>query len=795
MIRSFRFGLILCACWASAAVWGQSPAVVRGVITDAAGEPLIGATVQWLDGPSQAATASGMDGGYELGLALEKDQTCTLRASFIGMKSAEVSLPLRPGDQATWDVSLEEEALGLEAVVVSAGRFEQSAAEVTVSLDVLPPRLVESKGTTSLETALEQNPGVSMVDGEPQIRSGSGFSYGAGSRVMILVDDLPVLSGDAGRPTWGFLPLENLEQVEIIKGASSVLYGSAALSGVINVRTRYPDARPLTRVTLQHGIFSTPRSANAKTWPGTHMQSNLRFLHSQQLGDWDIVVGGNVLGDEGYLAPVDSGDSKGYRPWEINHYAAEKRGRFNVNLRKRTSRVEGLQYGLNTNWQKSDFLNTLIWAQAPNNIYGSYDGAATRTRQVAGTVDPHIQYVRGTWRHALRGRWFHLVNDNDNEQGNASDVIYTEYQSAWRPLDNIDLTAGAVFSRTWSVAELYSGGGTDGNNVATNAAAFAQVNWSPIPQLHFSGGGRYEHFRINDAAEGKPVFRAGANWQAGEATFVRASWGQGFRFPTIAERFIRTGLGSLQIYPNAALRPESAWSAEWGIKQGLQWKGVKGFIDVAVFHQRYEDYIEFTFGPWGGAGEPLAGLGFTSINTGSTQNTGAEVSLTGRVSWGEHQLDFLTGYTYTNPVALEPDLNYNPFEGNTWQTSYNTTSYDTTGAVLKYRSQHLVRGDVQWSWRKWNAGVSVRYQSTLRNFDAAFVQFEQEGFVEWGLEDWLTAHPELPWLLDLRVGCEVADGHQISLLINNASNAEYAIRPLAMEPPRLVQFMYTFEVQ
>ena len=65
-----------------------------------------------------------------------------------------------------------------------------------------------------------------MVDGEPQIRSGSGFSYGAGSRVMVMVDDLPVLSGDAGRPTAS--SFENLEQIEVIKGASSVLYGSAA---------------------------------------------------------------------------------------------------------------------------------------------------------------------------------------------------------------------------------------------------------------------------------------------------------------------------------------------------------------------------------------------------------------------------------------------------------------------------------------------------------------------------------------------------------------------------------------
>ena len=94
----------------------------------------------------------------------------------------------------------------LDLVVVSAGRFEQSAAEVTVSVDVLPPRIVESRGTTTLETALEMNPGVTFVNGEPQIRSGSGFSYGAGSRVMIMIDDLPVLSGDAGQANMGFSP-------------------------------------------------------------------------------------------------------------------------------------------------------------------------------------------------------------------------------------------------------------------------------------------------------------------------------------------------------------------------------------------------------------------------------------------------------------------------------------------------------------------------------------------------------------------------------------------------------------
>ena len=171
---------------------------------------------------------------------------------------------------------------------------------------------------------------MSLVDGEPQIRSGSGFSYGAGSRVMVLVDDLPVLSGDAGRPSWGFLPLENLEQIEIIKGASSVLYGSAALSGVINIRTRYPDARPLTRVSLQHGVYSDPRSAEeSKYWEAPCSRATSVSLQPT-LGGWDVVVGatssattGSRPGYQdsvaGEFVPVDTA-SMTYNPFTVDRW-------------------------------------------------------------------------------------------------------------------------------------------------------------------------------------------------------------------------------------------------------------------------------------------------------------------------------------------------------------------------------------------------------------------------------------------------------------------------------------------
>ncbi len=804
-----------------------SAQTISGKVLDEAGFGLPGAFITAKNSTGDVlGNVSLPDGTYTLDLSTWVGQPVTLSCSYIGMETLTRDFSnLKAGDTYLIDWSLAATAEALDLVVVSAGRFEQSAAEVTVSVDVLPPRIVESRGTTTLETALEMNPGVTFVNGEPQIRSGSGFSYGAGSRVMILIDDLPVLSGDAGRPTWGFLPLENLEQIEIIKGASSVLYGSAALSGVINVRTRFPDARPLTRITRQVGFYSDPRSKQAKTWTVRPQQSNLRFLHSQQLGKWDIVIGGNVLRDDGFLAPEENAEMSAqdyhFSPSligvdlldrTVDRFGAEHRARINANLRKRETNVEGLVYGLNANWQLGESLQTLIWEQAPDAIYNPFQGAATRTNQLIGTVDPYIQYLspKGI-RHSIRNRWQYLNNDNDNDQSNGSHVIYSEYQvhatgEQWG-IEGLNLTTGLVNMIALSRAELYSGGSSDGNNSAANRAAYIQVDQALGERFKLAGGARYEHFSVNNMGAGKPVFRLGANYQVAEATFIRSSFGQGFRFPTIAERYIRTGLGALQIYPNEQLRPEFSWSTEIALKQGFGFKNTRlgdigGFFDLAIFRQDYEDYIEFTFGQWGPDEGELPnldnayGLGFMSANTGESRVTGIETSITGRWTTRKFQADFITGYTYTNPVSTTPDKNYNP-DPEGAPTTYNNTSYNTDGNLLKYRSPHVFRFDVQISGQKFFGGLSARYQTALKNFDAAFIQFEEDSNlsgINWGVRGWLEDNPDLPWVFDARIGREWTNGHKLSLVISNVTNAEYSIRPLAMEAPRLTSLMYTYQI-
>ena len=114
----------------------------------------------------------------------------------------------------------------LGPVVVAASRRPQSVQELTISLDIIKPELIANKGITDLEQAVDQVPGAYAMDGQVSIRGGSGFTYGAGSRVLVLWNEIPLLSADAGDAKWSSIPIENVQQIEVIKGASSVLYGS-----------------------------------------------------------------------------------------------------------------------------------------------------------------------------------------------------------------------------------------------------------------------------------------------------------------------------------------------------------------------------------------------------------------------------------------------------------------------------------------------------------------------------------------------------------------------------------------
>jgi outer membrane receptor protein involved in Fe transport len=794
----------------SAQSFGKLTGTVKNKNTN---EAIIGATI-FLKTEPGIGTSSDINGNFNLDLA---EGNYIIVAKSLGFSEKEYNVMISQGETITLNILLDDKMQELKTFVTSASKFEQEIERLTISLEILKPNIIENKNTTSMDEALMQVPGVQIVDNEPQIRSGSGYSFGAGSRVLIMVDDLPLLSGDAGRPSWGFLPVENVEQVEVIKGASSVLYGSAAINGVINIRTAYPKAEPKTKIQVFNGVYMNPRNKEAIHWGKNNpIYNGINFMHSRRIGQLDLVIGGNVFNDNNYVgaAPVNP-NSPDFVPVAEQRGQYENRARLNANIRYRSKNIPGLNYGVNLNAMKSNSAAALIWLNTKEGMYRSYTGALTQTLQDVFYIDPFINYYHGNSKHSIKTRYFYLNNDNDNNQSNKSNLIYSEYQFQHNFekgfLKKATITAGLVNIYTDASSSLYKGSldqsnTAEGKSSASNQVVYLQFDKTFFKKLTFSAGARYEQFAITSprfnkgdstqtSREGRPVFRSGLNYQLFEFTFLRASFGQGYRFPTIAEKFIRTAVGPISIYPSDDIRSEFSWNAELGLKQGFKIGNFKGFVDLVYFRQEYTNNIEFNFGQWGNITDPFLGLGFRSLNVGNTRVQGGELSLLGQGEIGKVSFSTLAGYTYSLPVALEPELIYAYPSNPLFQpVSYNSSSSNTENNILKYRFQHLIKGDLEIGYKKVNLGLSFRYNSFMQNIDRIFEDIDDPAGiipVPTGVKQYRRDNNKGDYVFDLRFSVNVNKINKVSLVINNLMNREYTLRPLVIEAPRTIAFTYT----
>lgn len=774
-------------------------------------------------------TATDIDGKFELKV---DPGEYVIVFSAIDYETSKKTVKVNAGQTLTVDQNVKAKSIELGMFVKSEGKYEKKYEDLTVTLEVLKPNIVQNKNATSASQSLQQVPGVNIVDNEPQIRSGSGYSFGAGSRVMVLVDDIPLLTGDAGRPAWGYIPIENLEQIEVIKGASSVLYGSAALNGVINVRTAYPKDKPLTKITAFSGIYNLPDSVNWSTdFPP--FQTGISFLHSRKIGkQFDLVVGGNLFAEKGYIGPSDLYVDSIQTIDTVLNGENNYRARINFNTRYRFKKVEGLSIGVNGNFMYESSTGAFLWGNSGQGIFRAFQGAMTRTLSTVFNVDPYLTYVgkRGS-TYNLRTRYFYVDYDNDNNQGNSSNLVFGEFQYQKRFLGpkaqknkflkNFVITAGVMGTFTAGKADLFAGTvpvipGADSletDNIFTNnlnIATYVQLENKFWDRLTISLGARLEYFNIGKYDRYKvytggntsfydtsvvtnglqPVFRGGVNVKAAEYTFIRASFGQGYRFPTIAERFVFTTVGGVSIAPNPNLKPELSWNAEIGVKQGFKiGKNFKGYIDVAGFWQQYENFIEFNFT----SNIPGVGIGFVSLNTGEARVVGVDISLLGSGKFGnDWTLNFLAGYNYTLPQSLSPDYNYS-LDTAAVTLNYLNSSSDTTNHILKYRFQHSFKIDAEATWKWLSLGVSVRYNSFMQNIDRAFEGLATAGFVP-DITSFREARRDGDVVIDMRVAAQVSKTSKVSFIINNLGNRMYALRPGKLEAPRsfVVQYSYQF---
>ncbi|TVR74696.1 MAG: TonB-dependent receptor [Marinilabiliales bacterium] len=740
MIR--RITLILFICTALAGAAGGQSGVIRGRVADSrTGEPLPQGTVLYGRG---YGTVTGDNGYYEF---IHEHGNITITFRYVGYRPVVRHVTLQPGDTLEIDAALEYDAPEIDQVVVSAGKSEQRVSELTVSLSIIRPEVLSASHISDASGMLERTSGIEVLDGQASVRGGSGFSYGAGSRVLALIDGLPVLSADAGSIKWHFLPFENISQVEIIKGASSVLYGSSALNGIINFRTARPGSEPVTRFFIETGVYGRPARREWVWWDSPRTFAGTSFSHLQRTGNTDMGVALYLNEDSGYRRLNDN-----------------RLGRGNIMVRHDHSRVEGFSFGVNVNGgltRKSDFI---LWEDARSGALKQDESTANRLYGSLVTIDPWISLNReGHSKHDLRTRLQSSINDFPEAPRNNSHArsFLAEYQFA-RSFSPVFTLNSGIMQNYSRIESLFYG---DHNSL--NIAAYTQADISPADRLKIVAGLRGEINSLDGEYDRfVPLFRTGVNYRLADYTFLRGSWGQGYRYPSIAEKHAATTLGSVRIVPNPDVGPETGWSTEVGVMQGIMTGVLNGQADLAFFYLRNSGMIEYLFGIYPDYEEGGFSYGFKAVNVEESRVYGGEAGFSLWFDTGRSRYYINGGYVFIHPVEYDPGTGKNK-EG-----------------FLKYRRRHSANLNISGEYGRLEAGFAIRAGSRILSIDDVFLdELTRESILPGFYDYWNNSYGG-HMVVDFNSGYPLSDLLKLSLAVKNLFNTEHMGRPGDIMPQR-----------
>jgi outer membrane receptor protein involved in Fe transport len=767
-------------------------ATISGKVTDEKQEPLFPANVI-IDASKGWATQTDFEGRFTLSVPEGRHK---IAFSYLGKETVEKEVSVSAGETHTINVKLATTAKELQIVTVTGGKYEKSFGEEIVSIEVVSPHIIENNIAQATEV-LNRVPGYTQIGESPSIRGGSSFAAGASSRILFLIDGVPQLSPENGAIFFETMPLENIQQIEVIKGASSALYGSGALNGIINFRTAWPtDSVPFRRITSAIGVYQKftsnlisskndreHRMKNPDWWwkEYNHLPVfiNKTYEHRQKFEKVDLVLGAHYRHDHGFR-----------KDNEIDRF------RINGKIRHVSKKIEGLIVGSGWNFAYEEGGQFFLWsglderALLPSdplntpNILNPNQGVDVRTDVVQRriSVTPFVTYYdKKENRHQINTRYYNNQSTNFGLEQMLTNHIYGEYtfskENVGRGLNVISGLSG-FYTKTEGITF------GDVDYGAYNLGAFVQAERKFFEKLTVSGGLRAEFNQIDSITpqnklpmlsflkkDGpvkspvKPVIRFGANYEVVKGTYIRGGFGQGFRVPTINEYFINTQRG-LQVVPNPTLLPEAGWNAELGIKQGVKVGGWTGFFDAVGFLTRYNDMIEFELQSFLG---PIQ-----AVNVDDAQISGFELSALGQGSLFGYPLNFLAGYSFINPILLNP-------------TESRRLIYPETYQYLNYRSKHSVKADIETTVKKFTFGFSSLYNSHIINMPVTQTLVA-------GITDYRELNNRGFLVFDIRSKFEINQSSNVAFVVKNLFNNEYSMRPGILEAPRnySIQYQYAF---
>jgi len=724
-----------------------------GKVTSADGEPLYGVYVI-ADGLG-TGTITDINGTYKF--SVNHEGNLRLIFSMVGYRRVVHTVSLNPAVSTEFrqDAILESITLSSGEIVVTAGRRSQITGSVPISMRVVGASEIERRNSISLDQTLRYIPGVQITENQVGIRGSTGFSYGTGSRVLMLVDGAPLMGPDQSDVRFHAIPMSRVERIETIKGPGSALYGSGALGGVINLITMDPGFEPETIVRgWVSGYEPVYYDEWKQNWDGASQWrtfNGLSVTHSRAVNDrFSLWIHGMGRFDQNYL---ERASNHSFQTYSKLVYRISNDITLRTLLGYRISRHHAFLYwnGLN---------DPLSLGRIELGNLNTTGGSYVEGQQL--TVFPTLQHIlSNSLSYTIRGRVYGIYTKPlDLVTGKPRPRTWhtrglrygSEAEMTWIPATGTILVTGISGDGIVADANLLIG--EDGQKVRNQPeyAAFAQLDLRPLRFLGVTAGLRYDAYQIDtqDVAS-KLSPKMNLAWTLNESTVIRAAFGQGFRVPSVSERFVNSN-DYLPLSPNLNLRPETSTGFELGVRwTGRLTEDLMIDTDVVVFHNEYKDLIEPRFLPQFGS--------FRFINLTEARITGLEATVDLRAMQG--RLGTMIGYTW---LDHEDTVNELP---------------------LPYRSDHQITVALDY---RIGAGVSMgldyRYLSRPSRIDSDFSIFVPgaDEFVDISVAD-----ARLSWVIPSGTFSKRVHDAKISFLVHNMLNYYYVERPAYLARPRSLE--------
>jgi len=429
-----------------------------------------------------------------------------------------------------------------------------------------------------VDEAVDKAAGVQILNGQINIRGSTGYVQGLNSRVLLLVDGVPMNQGDRGGINWDLLPVDQIERVDILKGAGSSLYGSAALGGVVNLTTRDVPSGVHARLRVTGGAYADPPHPEwtFRNTTGLHDGIDLSGSYGTETAAGRLAVGAR--------------HSDGYREQdERDHWQVAAKGRWQATPRTRLD-VAG-------SWAVDQYQVPLAWCSRgecddrgqifqPFKVDTTERGAHTNSRK--GYVSAQLRTVasdRFAWQ--ARGSWLR-TNFADFRRSATEASVANRFGIEVRAEAHPDAARTVLVGGEGTFSDVTSD--IFGTHSQSEFAAYGESEQA-IGPARLTAGARLDYLAV-DAGSLTAVLspRVGATLPLGGGT-LRASVGRGFRAPTMAERFVHTFAAGFEVIPNPTLRPETGWSVELGHTTPIL-GAVR--LDAALFWTEARDLIEPT---------------------------------------------------------------------------------------------------------------------------------------------------------------------------------------------------------